>query len=51
VSLIIPKVLERRYPGISRVEKDSRGTLVLPDITEEEIAGLIVECELEAIDK
>ncbi|MBV5341981.1 MAG: response regulator [Deltaproteobacteria bacterium] len=45
------KVLERRYPGISRVEKDSRGTLVLPDITDEEIAGLIAECELEVVDK
>lgn len=42
------KVLERRYPGISRVEKDSRGTFVLPDIAEDEIASLIAECEREA---
>lgn len=42
------KVLERRYPGISRVEKDSKGTFVLPDITDDEIASLIAECELEA---
>jgi len=41
------KVLERRYPGISRVEKDSRGTFVLPDIADDEIARLIEECEQE----
>ncbi len=45
------KVLERRYPGISRVEKDSRGTFVLPDIGDEEIARLLVECEQEALVK
>lgn len=42
------KVLEKRYPGISRVEKDPRGTFILPDIDEEEIAILIAECEVEA---
>lgn len=45
------KVLERRYPGISRVEKDSRGSFVLPDIADDEIAGLIAECEREAVMK
>jgi DNA-binding NtrC family response regulator len=45
------KVLERRYPGISRVEKDSMGTFVLPDIAEEEIADLIAECEREVVVK
>ncbi len=44
------KVLEKRYPGISRVEKDSRGTFVLPDIAEDEIAGMIAECEQEAME-
>jgi DNA-binding NtrC family response regulator len=43
------KVLERRYPGISRVEKDTKGTFVLPDIGEDEIAALIAECEIEAL--
>lgn len=43
------KVLERRYPGISRVEKDAKGTFVLPDIAEDEIASLIAECEREAV--
>lgn len=45
------KVLERRYPGISRVEKDAKGALVLPDIADDEIAGLIAECEREAMMK
>lgn len=45
------KVLEKRYPGISRVEKDLRGTFVLPDIDESEIARLIAECEQEALEK
>lgn len=41
------KVLERRYPGISRVEKDSRGAFVLPDISEDEISSMLIECEKE----
>jgi DNA-binding NtrC family response regulator len=39
------KVLEKRYPGITRVEKNSRGVLVLPDITDEEITTMLSECE------
>ena len=31
------KVLEKRFPGISRVEKDSTGAFVLPDISNDEI--------------
>jgi len=42
------KVLEKRYPGISRVEKDSYGTFVLEDMPEDEIARLMAECEREA---
>jgi DNA-binding NtrC family response regulator len=41
------KVLERRYPGISRVEKDSAGVFVLPDISDVEIEGMLAECEQE----
>jgi DNA-binding NtrC family response regulator len=41
------KVLEKRYPGISRVKKDSKGTFLLPDIPEEQIQALIAECERE----
>jgi len=41
------KVLEKRYPGISRVEKDDRGVFVLPDIPEDEIQNMLAECEQE----
>ncbi|OGR26040.1 MAG: histidine kinase [Desulfuromonadales bacterium GWD2_54_10] len=42
------KVLEKRYPGITRVEKDSQGTFVLTDISEDEIKNMLSECEDEA---
>lgn len=42
------KVLEKRYPGISRVEKDDRGVLVLPDISADEIRCMLSECEKES---
>lgn len=41
------KVLEKRYPGISRVAKDDRGAFVLPDISEEEFNAMLVECDKE----
>jgi DNA-binding NtrC family response regulator len=41
------KVLERRFPGITRVGRDSRGSLVLDDMPEEEIRRLINMCEQE----
>ncbi|MDD2271242.1 MAG: response regulator [Desulfuromonadaceae bacterium] len=41
------KVLEKRYPGISRVEKDGSGVFVLPDISDAEIASMLAECEKE----
>jgi len=42
------KVLERRFPGITRVEKDDQGVFVLPDIPEDEIKQMLAECEREA---
>jgi DNA-binding NtrC family response regulator len=41
------KVLEKRYPGISRVQRNATGTFVLSDIPEDEIARIIEECETE----
>ena len=41
------KVLEKRYPGISRVQRNATGTFVLSDISEEELARIIQECETE----
>ena len=39
------KVLEKRYPGISRVEKDSNGVFILADVAEEEIKEMLLESE------
>jgi len=41
------KLLEKRYPGISRVERDIRGSFVLPDLSDEEFERLKEECEQE----
>jgi len=41
------KVLEKRYPGITRLVKDRQGSFVLPDMSEEEVSRLIEECEKE----
>lgn len=41
------KVLEKRYPGITRVEKNYRGVLVVPDISDDEISTILAECEKE----
>jgi DNA-binding NtrC family response regulator len=39
------KVLERRYPGISRIERDSFGNLLLPKISDEELEKYLEECK------
>ena len=41
------KVMERRYTGITRLEKDKYGNLLLPDFSEEEVAEILAECEME----
>ncbi len=41
------KVIERRYNGITRLEKDEQGKLLIPDFSEEEIADILAECETE----
>jgi len=41
------KVLEHRFPGITRVGRDSQGSLVLDDMPDEEIQRLINMCEQE----
>jgi len=43
------KVLEKRYPGISRVEKNESGSFVLPDLSEAEIKMMMAECEQEVV--
>jgi len=41
------RILEKRYPGISRVQRNATGTFVLPDIAEDELSRIIEECETE----
>lgn len=39
------KMIEKQFPGISRLEKNTSGHIVLPDISEDELAEIIEECE------
>lgn len=39
--------LERRYPGITCVEKDDLGAVLLPEISDEEIESIIRTCSRE----
>lgn len=41
------RVLEKRYPGISRVKRNAAGTFELPDINDDELSKIIAECETE----
>ena len=41
------KVMERRHAGITRLEKDKYGNLLIPDFSEEEKAEIFAECEME----
>lgn len=39
------RTLEKYYPGISEVERDQSGSLVLPELSESEMRDLFTECE------
>lgn len=39
--------LEQRYPGITRVEKDALGAVLLPEVSDKEIERIISECTRE----
>jgi len=41
------KVMERRHTGITRLEKDKCGNLLIPDFSDEEKAEILAECEME----
>jgi len=41
------KVLERRFPGITRAEKDEHGNFILNDMSEAEIRRMMSTCERE----
>lgn len=39
------RTLEKYYPGISEVERDQSGSLVLPELSDTEMRALFAECE------
>lgn len=41
------KSLERRYPGIGKVQRDSQGAVVLPELSETERKSILAECDKE----
>ncbi len=43
------KLLERQFPGISKLDRDKQGRLILSDMSEEEMAHIIAQCEKEFI--
>lgn len=42
------KALERRYPGIGQVKRDSQGAVFLAEVSDEERLSILAECDKEA---
>jgi hypothetical protein len=38
--------IESRYPGITQLEKDSDGSIFVPELSEEEMSELLKECNV-----
>lgn len=43
------KLLEKQFPGITKLERDDNGRIIIPDISEDEMAQIIARCEREFI--
>jgi two-component system probable response regulator PhcQ len=43
------RVLEEKYPGITRVEKNRKGSFVIPEIPEAELEQIIQDCARDCI--
>ena len=39
------KLLERQYPGISELDRDEQGRIVVTDVSPDELWRLVEECE------
>lgn len=37
--------IEQHYPGISKLDRDAEGSLLLPDLTDDELEMLRIQCE------
>jgi DNA-binding NtrC family response regulator len=43
------KLLERQFPGISKLDRDKDGRIIVPDMSEDEVAQIVARCEREFI--
>ena len=41
------KLLEKKYPSITKLEKDESGNLILPEMSETEFSEILAQCEKE----
>lgn len=41
------KSLEKQFPGISDVQRDERGNIIVENLTDDEMAAIVEECEKE----
>ncbi|WP_333655957.1 response regulator [Dissulfurispira sp.] len=39
------KLLERQFPGISKLDRDENGRIIVPNMSEDEIAQIVAKCE------
>lgn len=39
------KLLEKQFPGITKLDRDESGRILLPDVSEDEITRIIAQCE------
>ncbi len=41
------KMLEKKYPNITKMERDDDGNLILSDISEKDLSAIVAQCEKE----
>jgi YD repeat-containing protein len=41
------KLLEKEYPGITQLEYDEKGRIIIQDVPDEEIARIVAELDIE----
>ncbi len=39
------KLIEKQFPGITKLDRDENGRIMLPDVSEEEVTRIIAQCE------
>ncbi len=41
------KLLEKKYPHITKIDRDEEGNLILPDMSDEDLTAIVAQCERE----